>query len=177
MDDKRIWWVDIPIDMSETEIRLSKEAGKKVCSQYKPLIEKKKAQEEGSLIGSASFIKLPDTSRYGNANEAKILNRIAAENDAVANFRKCIDTIKSFEQFEKAGKYLEYKYFYFVKDQEIIKYLNVSQSTLDHKIKPQAYLLVANWAHQLRIKKVETISFIITKEEDPELFDALFQSK
>ena len=93
--------------------------GKAVCSQYRPLVEKRIKMLMASPLSSASVIKFTGGTKSYNSFENKLIERIAWNDDQITHF---ISNFLSLERIDKmSGLYLKLKYIYDKSDIEIAK--------------------------------------------------------
>lgn len=132
--------------------------GKKVCNQYRLLVEKRIKMILASPLSGSSFI---ETNRIRNYNsfEINLIRRIEWNNDQVTDF---INNILILEKVDKtSGLYLKLKYTYDKTDIEIAKKMKISDRTL-RNYKSRAYFQIAVWSNKVEYIYSKKFCFIIT---------------
>lgn len=134
------------------------ENGKKICSQYKPLVEKRIKRILCTPMNSTSIVIFSGKTTKSNSFEKQLIERCAWNDDQVTNF---INNILNLEKVDKmAGCYLKYRYIYDKDNKEIAKIMKVTDRTL-RNYKDRAYFQMAVWSNKVEYIYCKTFHFII----------------
>lgn len=132
--------------------------GKEICSQYKPLVEKRIKRILATPINSTSIVVFSNSAKDRNNFENKLIERCAWNDDQITNF---INNILLLEKCDKmVGRYLKYKYIYDLTDKQIASKLKVTDRTL-RSYKNKAYFQIAVWSNKIEYVYCKTFHFII----------------
>lgn len=135
------------------------ENGKKTCSQYRPLVEKRIRQLLVTPTNSSSLVMCCGNSVGRNNFERQLIERCSWNEDQITNFINNILNLAKTGSI--AGAYLKYKYIYDWTDKEIASKLKITDRTLrNHKSK--AYFQIAIWSNRVEYIYLKTFHFVIT---------------
>lgn len=134
------------------------ENGRIICSQYRPLVEKRIKMLLATPMNSASIVMFTSGTKSRNSFENKLIERVAWNDDQITNF---INNILILEKIDKmAGLYLKLKYIYDKTDVQIAKKLKVTDRTL-RTYKMRAYFQIAVWSNKVEYIYRKTFHFAI----------------
>lgn len=134
------------------------ENGKEICSQYRPLVEKRIKMILATPLNSASIVVFSGSAKNRNAFESKLIERCAWNDDQITNF---INNILLLEKCDKiAGGYLKFKYIYDYTDKQIASKFKITDRTL-RSYKNKAYYQIAVWSNKVEFIYCKTFHFVI----------------
>ena len=134
------------------------ENGKNICSQYRPLVEKRIKRLLVTPMNSAIIVLFTSGAKSKNSFEDKLIQRVAWNDDQITNF---MNNILLLEQYDKmAGLYLKLKYIYDKTDKQIAKKMKVTDRTL-RTYKTRAYFQIAVWSNKVEYIYNKTFHFSI----------------
>lgn len=132
--------------------------GKKLCSQYQPLVERHLRRLLVTPMNSTSLVKFSNQVRTKNSFENKIIKRLELKEDNVGQFIKSIIEIKSVDKI--LGELLILKCFYGMTDNQISDKMKIAERTV-RKYKQKAFYLLAIYNDKVSYIYEQKIEFYI----------------